>query len=168
MHKCPLCHKAIEVYFEVHTDKPFTAHEPMEGLIAWGGIDVPRTILCQNDAFVHFAFDFNGQEHLVKMIGFNLEATAAAKDKNAKNPETCGHEGCTNEGTPCYLMPLDEEAVGYYCWEHAHDEGFCPSCGHFFAGWESFDFSPDGLCEGCREMYRDEMEDYDEYEDDYD
>jgi predicted amidophosphoribosyltransferase len=74
---------------------------------------------------------------------------------------TCEHEGCTAEGQPCYLTEDPPDRPSYFfCWRHAREEGFCPSCGSFWGGIESFDFSESVLCEVCAaELDKDEDED---------
>lgn len=77
----------------------------------------------------------------------------------------CEHEGCTEEATvDCFL--LDNDGSGpdeRLCWMHAREAGYCPGCGNFWAGAESFDFSPSGYCENCAAEFDD-----DEYEEDLD
>lgn len=55
------------------------------------------------------------------------------------------------------------DVYDHYCAEHCQKNGYCYSCGEFWAGSESFDFSRSGLCSNCRSEYE---EDYDEDEDD--
>jgi predicted amidophosphoribosyltransferase len=70
---------------------------------------------------------------------------------------TCEHEGCTDEGDPCFLTDDPPDTPSYhFCAEHAFEEGFCPVCGTFWGGIESFDFGP-GVCEHCAA----EMDEYD-------
>jgi predicted amidophosphoribosyltransferase len=62
---------------------------------------------------------------------------------------TCEHEECTAEGQPCFLIDDQPDTPSYhFCAEHAFEEGFCPVCGTFWGGIESFDFGP-GICEHC-------------------
>ena len=80
----------------------------------------------------------------------------------------CQEPGCTNPGLPCELPwvigdPLGKEPeYEYYCTVHAHKQGYCYMCGHFWAGCESFDFDPTGLCSNCKSEqeaeYEEEME----------
>lgn len=84
---------------------------------------------------------------------------------NDNTPEWgyCQTEGCKEPAIPCYLSgsgPPDEPD-DLLCAEHCTDEGYCWGCGNFWAGIETFDFSPDGLCENCGPEIR-ESEDYDE------
>lgn len=73
---------------------------------------------------------------------------------------------CEQDGTPCYLNPFDPDPNGFYCYEHSHDEGFCPSCNIFWAGVGSFDFSRSGLCPNCQDEI--DAEEYDwEIDEDY-
>ena len=38
----------------------------------------------------------------------------------------------------------------YYCFKHASENGFCPGCGGFWGGVESFEFGSDaGWCASC-------------------
>ncbi len=70
----------------------------------------------------------------------------------------CQHPGCWRKGTPCYLEGYNEEPDYYYCNEHIASEGFCSICGQFWAGCESFDFSPvRGVCENCIVEFDDEF-----------
>lgn len=83
----------------------------------------------------------------------------------------CSQEGCeSTETTPC-SYPSDEETpeeIYYYCFEHAHENGFCWGCGGFWAGVESFDFPSafgniPGLCENCNgDLGEDAWEDEDQ------
>lgn len=78
----------------------------------------------------------------------------------------CGHlypDGtrCTEQGKPCWLpgwtgqeAPEDEGPYEYLCSKHMFQGGYCPGCGVFWAGIESFEFSPLQLCDDCT----DEME----------
>lgn len=60
----------------------------------------------------------------------------------------CDEPGCTSTDTiACFLM-AEDEPDGYYCAEHAAGS-FCLGCGQFWAGNESFDFNPRGLCDNC-------------------
>jgi hypothetical protein len=55
---------------------------------------------------------------------------------------------------------------GFYCAEHAYEEGFCWSCGNFYAGAsERFDFRIGGqwLCDSCWSNFEAEIEDDEEY-----
>jgi hypothetical protein len=83
------------------------------------------------------------------------------------NPHPCAQ--CGSLDTEEYQYPEYEQQgktwvdTEYLCAEHASDY-FCIHCGNFWAGVESFDFSPiKGVCENCRVEYED---DDDEYEDD--
>jgi hypothetical protein len=91
------------------------------------------------------------------------------------NPENetntkCSHEGCENNGEPCYLDPTSDEPDEYYCPEHAHAQGYCWYCGHFWGGVEAFDFAPSRLCPNCKDAIDADMGMDDEYwdEDDWD
>lgn len=69
----------------------------------------------------------------------------------------CGVRGCDRWGLPCWL-PDDvwNEPSEYYCYAHMHDQGYCPGCGNFWAGIESFDFSRSGYCENCAAEFDDD------------
>lgn len=58
----------------------------------------------------------------------------------------CGERGCIRPANTCYLPDGEEE---FYCYDHMRDMGYCPGCGQFWAGIESFDFSRTGYCENC-------------------
>jgi len=81
------------------------------------------------------------------------------KDKTRR----CSHEGCWAKGRDCYL-PENTTGVPdeWVCGEHAHAAGYCPSCGFFWAGIESFDFGKSGLCENCEDEWKTETGEYDE------
>lgn len=66
-------------------------------------------------------------------------------------PVLCDVQGCTEQGYPCvlYVPEENEEHQETLCGTHALEHGYCPGCGNFWAGVESFDFGP-GLCENCR------------------
>lgn len=162
--QCPMCKKEVEQSFEVASNnkEPFTAVHALQGLFAWGGYGVPRTVLCENQEFVHFSFDFNGEEHLVKMVKYDPKAIAIKHQYWNENPEPCEHDGCTEMGIPRYLHSIDTEPMGWYCDEHTKEGGFCWMCSTFAAGTEAFDFSSTGLCGSCQEELEDEMsEDFD-------
>lgn len=77
--------------------------------------------------------------------------------------QQCEEPGCTEEAsTACYLDSSEPE--GHYCWTHARENGFCPTCGNFWAGTEYFDFRLNGtdMCQNC---YYDTGTD-DDFEDD--
>jgi hypothetical protein len=166
---CPVCNQQVEESFTVHNNKlePFTSIDPIEGLIAWGGYGVLRTVLCQTDTAVHFKFDHSGAEHLVFMKFYQPDAIAAIRADNEAHPQPCGHEGCTNLGAPCYLPWEMEEPNEYLCAEHEVEEGYCSSCHTFAAGTEGFDFEHKGLCDACA-SYIDEEIGLEDGDDDYD
>lgn len=65
----------------------------------------------------------------------------------------CQHQDCNNQGI-AYQYPYEGESV-ICCYLHAKQAGFCPSCGGFFGGIESFDFG-NGICEECEsELFED-------------
>lgn len=83
----------------------------------------------------------------------------------------CDHDGCDRSGDPVFL-PGEDAPDGHYCHEHARGAGFCPSCGSFWAGVESFDLSRTGLCEHCAseadEDDHGETDEWDEFLDEMD
>lgn len=88
-----------------------------------------------------------------------------------RKPGHCQERNCSMPGNPCFLPDLDgsgqDTDVSYwYCSTHARKNGFYPGCGQFWAGVESFDFSPTGYCENCRTCFEDD--DYEDDEYDYD
>lgn len=169
---CPVCKKFVEETFTVHNNnlEPFTSINPMEGLVAWGGYGVARTVLCQYANSVHFKFDHDGGEHLVFMKKYDADKIQAIRDHHEDHPQPCDHEDCTNEGAPCYLPWEMEEPEGYFCAEHDVDEGYCGSCHTFASGTEGFDFEHPGLCAACHAMFESEFGDEGEDDDwsDYD
>ena len=77
----------------------------------------------------------------------------------------CHATGCKRQGRACWYS-VQEPAV-YYC--SKHDSGFCPGCGVFWAGVESFDFSRSGFCENCEAEFDDGDDgDGDPFDDAYD
>ena len=74
-----------------------------------------------------------------------------------KSKRQCQHKDCIKTNVvPCYLPsytgPVDyNHADTWLCPEHCQQEGFCWGCGQFWAGIESFDFSPTGLCDNCKD-----------------
>ena len=83
----------------------------------------------------------------------------------------CQVEGCQEDGRPCFLRESSGEFgktgidVYYYCWDHAHEQGFCPGCGQFYGGFEEFEFSETKLCPECEENLRVELGEYDDDQD---
>lgn len=61
----------------------------------------------------------------------------------------CEERGCPQYGNPCWLPDDTDQPSFHFCYDHMHDAGFCPGCGGFWAGVESFDFSRTGYCENC-------------------
>lgn len=162
MTKCPICLQEVEDFFQVWSDAPFTAKEALPGLAAWGGIDVPRTIICQSDHFVHFAFDHDGHEHLVEMVLDLPEKREAIREHYEHINHPCDVEGCANKAWPGWSVFGDPEPLGWVCDEHAYEQGFCPVCHNYLAGSESFDFSPVKMCVDCYEEMQIEMGEMDE------
>lgn len=81
----------------------------------------------------------------------------------------CQEPGCMRPAIACEVPwvigdPLGKEPdYEWYCPVHAHKNGYCYMCGHFWAGVEMFDFNRSGLCENCQseveEDYDEEMQD---------
>jgi hypothetical protein len=167
---CPKCGKTFDDMKTVHSTslEPFTATaiHVMEGLDAWGIYDAEKAIICHQDNFVHFVFLGDGQERLVHMVAPNFKEIEEARDRAAKIPKQCEHDGCQSKGEPCYINQHDLEPNGYYCDDHKRNEGFCPGCNLLWAGIESFDFSPTGFCELCAEELTADLDD-DDYDEDY-
>lgn len=109
-----------------------------------------------------------------EMLSWTAQTDYAQQSQDywARQSVKCGHieNGiqCEQDGNPCYLNPFDPEPNGFYCYEHSHDEGFCPMCNIFWAGVESFDFGR-GLCPNCQDEIDAEEHDWDysEYDADY-
>lgn len=80
--------------------------------------------------------------------------------------EPCDEEGCDQPGDcACWLMDssMDDDPDYHYCWKHARENGFCPSCGYFWAGTEAFDFRRYGdVCENCYDAGDYDDDDYDD------
>jgi hypothetical protein len=167
---CPKCGKQFDELKTVHSSslEPFTATSVhvMEGLDAWGIYDAEKAIICHEDNFVHFVFLGDGEERLVQMVAPNFKEIETAREQAAQIQKNCEHEGCEKQGEPCYINQHDLEPNGYYCDDHKREAGFCPGCNLFWMGWESFDFSPTGLCELCADELADELDDFEEAEDD--
>lgn len=79
----------------------------------------------------------------------------------------CNVRDCRRFGNPCWLPDDRDEPSEYYCAHHMYDAGFCPGCGNFWAGVESFDFSRTGLCENCASQGDYDDDDDDDWEDDF-
>lgn len=84
-------------------------------------------------------------------------------------PQRCQHEGCQEEAIPCYcdddLLAEPQRITEYLCCDHASKLGYCPGCGRFWAGVDSFDSH--GWCDDCwAEIRADEAddEDWDEWD----
>jgi hypothetical protein len=77
----------------------------------------------------------------------------------------CNVRGCRNAGNPCWLPDDHGKPSEHYCYNHMREQGYCPGCGLFWAGIESFDFSRTGLCENCAS---DAGIDDDDWDDDWD
>ncbi len=169
-HKCPDCGKEFEQIYEVHANEfePFIAISVIEGLNAYGPIQVHKDVVCHRLNWVHIRFADDGEERLIKITKFDAEALGEAHTYHTEHPKQCQHEGCHEDGIPCYYDWLSDTPDGWYCGEHTREEGFCWGCGLFHMGIEDFDFSPNGLCYECREMLKAEMGDDDYYDEDAD
>lgn len=168
--RCPLCKKEVDDVREVvsNSGEPFTAVEAINGLDAFSALSVPKELICHDGAYTHFRFTDTGEERLVKIKEYDPRALERAHIYHDEHPQTCNEEGCANEGMACYYSHLHEEPDGWYCGKHAHDAGFCPGCGLFWAGIESFDFSRTGYCENCDDAFEAEFGDDEDYGDDWD
>lgn len=89
----------------------------------------------------------------------------------------CEYPGCTEPGYPCSLnddlLAEPQRVTEYLCATHASERGYCWGCGRFWAGVESFDFRPSGLCDDCQaerdyDAGADEEEDEDGFGYDFD
>jgi hypothetical protein len=76
----------------------------------------------------------------------------------------CGARGCKENGNGCWLPDDMDQPSEWYCYGHMRDAGYCPGCGNFWAGVESFDLSRTGYCENCASEF--EEPDYDDWNDD--
>ncbi|MBX3081696.1 MAG: hypothetical protein KF716_08670 [Anaerolineae bacterium] len=164
--RCPMCQKQFNELHEVtsNSTEPFTCVEAITGLEALSAIWVPKEIVCHDGRYTHFRFTESGEERLVKINQFNQEALAKSHQYHDEHPQLCNEEGCSELGIPCYLNWLHPEPDDWYCTKHAHDQGYCPGCGLFHAGIESFDFSKSGYCANCEDQFS-EADDFDD--DDY-
>lgn len=50
----------------------------------------------------------------------------------------------------------NKEVTFWYCFKHAKPNGFCPGCGCFGAGNESFDFNGSSMCDECTDQFNDD------------
>lgn len=66
--------------------------------------------------------------------------------------QCCQHEGCTNQGIPCFLFCWNKIPDDYICPEHAAQYGYCVCCGQFWGGIESFEMRRSGLCDQCNDQ----------------
>lgn len=90
---------------------------------------------------------------------YRLQAASGALRRICLRGPICGVRECLNFGNECRLPDDSRE---WYCYEHMRDQGFCPGCGNFWAGVESFDFSRSGYCENCEGDNSDFDDDWDE------
>lgn len=68
----------------------------------------------------------------------------------------CQYEGCRNAGRLRVIEgwardpePDEPDVEEWFCGEHAAEAGYCPSCGSFWGGVDSFERR--GICDHCRE-----------------
>lgn len=99
---------------------------------------------------------------------FRLQVDRAGRlHRRCQRGPACGVPGCQHWGHPCWLPDaIYQEPSEYYCDAHMRDQGYCPGCGNFWAGIESFDFSRSGYCENCAAEFDDDWDaDRDEWDD---
>lgn len=105
---------------------------------------------------------------------YTLLAVAGRTVRRLNRGPICGVQGCRQWGNPCWLPDDDwNKPSSHYCYDHMHNQGFCPGCGNFWAGVESFDFSRSGYCENCAgdaglddddsDYWEDDLMDWDDY-----
>lgn len=82
----------------------------------------------------------------------------------------CQHEGCRNGGRLCVLEgwerdpgPDDKDTEEYFCGAHAVLNGYCPACGSFWGGVNSFELN--GICDHCADQFDADYEEEREWED---
>ena len=124
-------------------------------------------------------FDENGEEQFLCQDCWEADCDAAwwelwntlAKRKEesvsyaaeSRVDTRCGHvfengKRCEQEGNPCYLGGSYEEPDEYFCGKHQFEQGYCPGCGLFYGGIESFEFSDHHLCDNCESEIQVELE----------
>jgi predicted amidophosphoribosyltransferase len=164
--KCPVCQKDTE-YIEFECNEAFTspAELAFKALNVWGAYSAPKETICEAPEFVHFRFLGNGTEQLVKMLGFDREKFASEQEKLRAEKQPCEHRdensksACDKEGNAVFSMFQPDEPIGFFCDEHCFENGACPGCYYFLAGWESFDFSQSGYCDECDAAFRQDFSD---------
>lgn len=158
---CPECGKVVE-YIEFECDEPYTAPAELrfKALDVWGMYDTPKQTICENSEFVHFSFA-NGHERLVKMIGFNREEYERKMIDIRETRKPCEQEKCREWGYPIFSAFEPDNPLGYYCEDHMRENGACPGCHQYLAGFESFEFSESEYCGDCEDAIRDEIDDDD-------
>lgn len=161
---CPLCGKEAE-YVEFTCNGPFTAPAELcyAGLEVWGMYSVPKEIICQSADYVHFVFP-DGQERLVKMLPFHRDDFEAKAQAAYELTRTCEYPDCLRQGYSCFSLFQPLDPIGFFCYDHMSENGVCSGCRLMLAGFEDFDFSPDGLCAGCREDDSADFDDEEEWE----
>lgn len=77
---CPICKTKIDDYAECRTATPFTAYDPMEGLIAWGAYSAPKETVCYTGRqYIHFRTP--GDERPFERLVFMTKAQSGAEGK---------------------------------------------------------------------------------------
>lgn len=90
--------------------------------------------------------------------------------------QICGHSPavCCFLPDPPRLLTAERERERerepdqVLCSEHAEQYGYCRSCGDFWGGIESFDFTHPGLCDHCHDQIADDFSDGEDCEPDWD
>lgn len=67
MTHCPICQHPVTSYYETESKQPFIHTVALIGLDIWGSLQVEKSIVCQNDQYVHFVFHYDNEHRLVKM-----------------------------------------------------------------------------------------------------
>jgi hypothetical protein len=166
---CPVCGEETE-YYELECNEPFTAPAPLawKAFRIWGAYGTDKETLHQQGNLIHFRL--GNTTRLVNMLRFEQDEWFKKIESVRAKRETCYQEGCSKVGEPCFTIFEPDEPIGFYCDDHKYQNGCCPGCNQFLAGFESFDFSETGYCEGCEsqmEIEHDDWDDDDSFEDDY-
>lgn len=156
MHQCPKCEKRFDKGYIVRTNspEPFVAdhRDLFHAMTVYGTYNIEKEVICHEGEWLHFRFLDTGEERLVKMVALDEDEIARLREENLPDDAwECQHGTCGLPGEPYYRSALEVEVSEWLCGDHAHAHGFCYGCGQFLAGFESFDMSKSGLCEGCEE-----------------
>lgn len=73
-----------------------------------------------------------------------------AKRRQRYYEQRCVCQRCGERAIECRLQSWNKRPDEMLCPQHARKAGYCPGCGQFWAGVDSFDFSRSGLCEHCQ------------------